>query len=409
MSDSEVLISCENVGKKFCRDLKKSLWYGVKDSFADLVGRRSQLPAADCQLSTPELRSGEFWANQDINFELKRGECLGLIGGNGAGKTTLLKMLNGLIKPNTGQITMKGRVAAMIALGAGFNPILTGRENVIVNGTILGLSRREIMQRLDDVVAFADIEHAIDSPVRTYSSGMQVRLGFAAASILHRPDILLIDEVLSVGDVGFRIKCYNQISSLLKDTAVVFVSHNGTDIKRICDTLMALRNGTIWFSSNDVSKALDRFERSNTCGAVSPEIVGGNIAEFTNFLVYDNNTSEVTIELEIQAKVPIFGPELMLTLLGASGESASQVHCGNLTLCEGTHRLQIFVPRPQLASSEYRVTVSIHERTGKESGVLLAANRGNFKWPLDARSPFEFATTVIHGRNEVASTQAYIN
>ena len=141
LSESPVSVKVDNIGKIFCRDFKKSLLYGLKDSVRDLVGlRKSVSSPSDKRV----LRKGEFWANQGISFELRRGECLGLIGHNGAGKTTLLKMLNGLIKPDTGRIEMHGKVGALIALGAGFNPILTGRENIYINGSVLGLSKDEI-------------------------------------------------------------------------------------------------------------------------------------------------------------------------------------------------------------------------------------------------------------------------
>ena len=168
------------------------------------------------QLSPP-LRDGEFWAVNDVSFELRRGECLGLIGHNGAGKTTLLKMLNGLIKPDAGSITIRGRVGALIALGAGFNPILTGRENIYINGSVLGLSKKEIDGKIDEIIDFAEIGEFIDSPVQNYSSGMSVRLGFSIASSLS-PDVLILDEVLAVGDIGFVIKCLNRVRQLLLDS-----------------------------------------------------------------------------------------------------------------------------------------------------------------------------------------------
>src|SRR6202044_629424 len=149
----------DGVSKKFCRDLKRSLWYGVQDIAGDLLGGGS---------SQKELRRDEFWAVRDVSFELKRGECLGLIGHNGAGKTTLLKMLNGLIKPDCGRIEMRGRVGALIALGAGFNPILTGRENIYVYGSVLGLAKREIDTKLEDIIDFAEIREFIDAPVQSY-------------------------------------------------------------------------------------------------------------------------------------------------------------------------------------------------------------------------------------------------
>lgn len=229
---TDVLIRCENVGKKFCRDLKKSLWYGMKDSARDLFRWKKRLvsdskPTRDLQqLSSEEteLRPGEFWANREINFELKRGQCLAVIGRNGSGKTTLLKMLNGLIKPDAGRIEMRGRVGAMIALGAGFNPILTGRENVWVNASVLGLSKKQIEDRIDDIVEFADLKNSIDTPVRNYSSGMQVRLGFAVATVLD-PDVLILDEVLAVGDASFRHKCYDRLGRLVSNAAVILVTH----------------------------------------------------------------------------------------------------------------------------------------------------------------------------------------
>jgi lipopolysaccharide transport system ATP-binding protein len=237
----DVLVRVENVSKKFCRDLKRSLWYGVKDLGSELLCRRHNHDG--------ELRKDEFWAVKDIIFELRRGECLGLIGRNGAGKTTLLRMLNGLIKPDCGRIEMRGRVGALIALGAGFNPILTGRENVYVNASILGLNNAEIEEKIEEIIEFAEIGDFIESPVQTYSSGMQVRLGFAIATKLN-PDILLLDEVLAVGDAEFRFKCYKIIDDLLNSAAVIFVSHNMPDVYRVCSKTMYLEKGVSMLLGN---------------------------------------------------------------------------------------------------------------------------------------------------------------
>lgn len=250
--DDEVLIKVDNVSIKFCRDFKKSLWYGLKDTATDIIH-----PTHRPQDS--QLRPGEFWANQNISFEVKRGECLGLIGHNGAGKTTLLKMLNGLMKPDTGSIEMHGRIGALIALGAGFNPILTGRENVYVNGSILGLHKEEIDAKLDEIIDFAEIEEAIDAPVRTYSSGMQVRLGFAVAVILVQPDVLLLDEVLAVGDMAFTIKCLNAVRQLTDRSAVVFVSHNVQFVSQFCSKIMLLKNGEVELFTDKVSEGIESY------------------------------------------------------------------------------------------------------------------------------------------------------
>ena len=247
-AQTDVLVKVENLGKKFCRDLKTSLWYGVKDLSSELFGRQR----------SEELRPKEFWAVNDISFELRRGECLGLIGHNGAGKSTLLKMLNGLIKPDKGTITMKGRIGALIELGAGFNPVLTGRENIYINGQVLGFTKKEIDEKFDAIVEFAEIGDFIDSPVRNYSSGMKVRLGFAVASQME-PDILLIDEVLAVGDLGFQIKCLNSTSGLLKNAALILVSHSMPSISRICNTVLNLENGRSIGFFNNVAKGIDLY------------------------------------------------------------------------------------------------------------------------------------------------------
>jgi lipopolysaccharide transport system ATP-binding protein len=232
---SETLVKVENVSKKFCRDLKRSLWYGMKDLGSELLGMTHD--------HNGQLRKDEFWAIKDVSFELKRGDFLGLIGRNGAGKTTLLRMLNGLIKPDRGRIEMHGRVGALIALGAGFNPILTGRENIYVNAAVLGLSKKETDARFDEIVEFAELGKFIDSPVQSYSSGMAVRLGFAVATALE-PDILLLDEVLAVGDFGFMKKCFDRIGELKKaGVAVVFVSHNMHMVSTNSNRVVLMKDG----------------------------------------------------------------------------------------------------------------------------------------------------------------------
>lgn len=258
---SEVLVRCEDVGKKFCRELKRSLWYGLKDSAADIFGAKRSRNGGDLHQEPPTLRPGEFWSNKDVSFELKRGECLGLIGRNGAGKTTLLKMLNGLIKPDAGRIEVHGKVGGLIALGAGFSSVLTGRENIYVNGSILGLSRKQIDDRLEQIVDFAELSDSIDSPVRNYSSGMQVRLGFSAAVNLIQPDILLLDEVLAVGDIGFTIKCLNAMRKLTDRCAVIFVTHSMQFVSTFCTHAMMLSKGCIEEYSNDLGLIIDHYHR----------------------------------------------------------------------------------------------------------------------------------------------------
>ncbi|PKD21133.1 ABC transporter [Salegentibacter salinarum] len=246
--DQEVLVKVEGLSKKFCKDLKTSLWYGVQDLLSNLKGNRAER----------ELREKEFWAVKDISFELRRGECLGLIGHNGAGKSTLLKILNGLLNPDAGKVTIKGRVGALIELGAGFNPILTGRENIYNNGAILGFSRKEINEKLDEIIDFAEIREFIDMPVQNYSSGMKVRLGFAVAAQME-PDVLIIDEVLAVGDMGFKLKCFKTIDEILPRTAIVFVSHSMPQVSRLCNQVILMEQGKSSFQGNDIARAIDLY------------------------------------------------------------------------------------------------------------------------------------------------------
>lgn len=227
-------IEVRGMGKKFCRSLKRSALYGVVDVARGAIG----LP-----LKTGDLRRDEFRALDGIDFSLAAGESLGVIGHNGAGKSTLLKVLSGIIEPDRGRVSIRGRVGALIQLGAGFHPQLTGRENIYVNGQILGMGRREIEAKFDRILAFAEIGDFLDTPVKYYSSGMFVRLGFAVAAHLD-PDILLVDEVLSVGDMEFQARCMAFMSTLReRGTILLFVSHNEELVRRSCERAMLLDHG----------------------------------------------------------------------------------------------------------------------------------------------------------------------
>lgn len=231
---SSDMLVLEAVSKKFCRGLRRSLLYGSADIIRTILGIR---------YDTIKLRLQEFWALHNISFQMKQGEALGVIGGNGAGKSTLLRLISGILTPDQGKIAISGRVGTLIALGAGFHPYLSGRENIILNGAILGMSREEIAERTDEIIDFAGIGEFIDAPVSTYSSGMRVRLGFSIA-VNSSPDILIIDEVLAVGDIEFMRKSYARMQHLInKGVTAVVVSHNMATIQRLCARALVLDKG----------------------------------------------------------------------------------------------------------------------------------------------------------------------
>ena len=188
----------------------------------------------------------EFWALKDVSFEVQEGEVLGIIGRNGAGKSTLLKILSRITEPTSGRVTLRGRVASLLEVGTGFHPELTGRENIFLNGAVLGMSRAEIRKKFDEIVAFAEIDKFIDTPVKRYSSGMYVRLAFAVAAHLE-PEILIVDEVLAVGDAEFQKKCLGKMNEVSRrdGRTVLFVSHNMEPLLKLCDRGILLNSGQL--------------------------------------------------------------------------------------------------------------------------------------------------------------------
>jgi len=298
---SDTLIKVEGLYKKFTSSLKRSMWYGSIDTIRTM---------ASINYDTTKLRKGEFWALQDINFELKRGECLGLIGRNGSGKSTLLRLLSGVFPPDKGKITMRGRIGALIALGVGFHPHMSGKENVFLNGAILGFSKNDIEKKFDEIVDFAEIGDFIEAPVSTYSSGMKVRLGYAIAAQME-PDILLIDEVLAVGDIGFRAKCLNSIAKISRNAAVIFVSHSMPQIARASSQIILLDSGIISYRG-EVAKGIEEYyklfpvecttEVKTELGQINAYKIfcnGKHLKDTEYFIPY---SSKFEIEFQISAK-----------------------------------------------------------------------------------------------------------
>lgn len=243
---SDTVIRVENLGKKYIIGHQKGERYtALRDVIANgakSVGRQLLKPFGK-NVSDPAVE--EFWALKDVSFEVKQGDRVGIIGRNGAGKSTLLKILSRITEPTTGRITLKGRVASLLEVGTGFHPELTGRENIYLNGAILGMSKAEIKRKFDEIVAFAEVERFLDTPVKHYSSGMYVRLAFAVAAHLE-PEILVVDEVLAVGDDQFQQKCLGKMEDVSRGgRTVLFVSHNMATIQKLCSWGIYLKSGNL--------------------------------------------------------------------------------------------------------------------------------------------------------------------
>jgi len=248
--DKDVAIRVENLGKEYIIGHKKSgdLRNSFKDKISGLFGEKHEKES--------------FWALKDINFEIKKGEAIGIIGRNGAGKSTLLKILSRITEPTTGRFEINGRVSSLLEVGTGFHMELTGRENIFLNGTILGMKRAEIRQKFDDIVEFSGVEKFLDTPVKHYSSGMKVRLAFSVAAHLE-PEILIVDEVLAVGDAEFQKKCLGKMDEVSKEggRTVIFVSHNMGAVQNLCSRGILLSHSEIEFQGV-IEETLEKYVKS---------------------------------------------------------------------------------------------------------------------------------------------------
>jgi lipopolysaccharide transport system ATP-binding protein len=249
---ADPIIKVETLGKKFTIGHNGDRSRTLRDVLTDALAVPSKL-LRNSETSVRKPKSIEFWALRDINFEVNEGDVVGIIGRNGAGKSTLLKILSRITEPTTGRVRIRGRVASLLEVGTGFHPELTGRENVFLNGAILGMTREEIKRKFDEIVAFAEIEQFLDTPVKRYSSGMYVRLAFSVAAHLD-PEILVVDEVLAVGDMQFQKKCLGKMGEVAQGgRTVLFVSHNLPTVQRLCQSAILLDAGRIKASGTAAS------------------------------------------------------------------------------------------------------------------------------------------------------------
>ncbi|MBO3460964.1 ABC transporter ATP-binding protein [Aetokthonos hydrillicola Thurmond2011] len=366
---SDTAIKVENLAKKYViahhqenRNHYKT-FAGTITNKAKSLGKALNLSAT--KESTPSRE--EFWALNDVSFEIKQGDRVGIIGRNGAGKSTLLKVLSRITQPTRGTIRTRGRVASLLEVGTGFHPELSGRENIFLNGAILGMSKAEIQRKFDEIVAFAEIEKFLDTPVKRYSSGMYVRLAFAVAAHLE-PEILIVDEVLAVGDAQFQDKCLGKMKEVGKEgRTILFVSHNMSAIQLLCDRCLLMQKGYLqadgeptsvvqmYLADESISNSFVRSKQKNG----KPTLISGNI-----------KNDDQSVASYIQIDVEIFSSEekivaLELLLADAIGNPVGFGTLGALNpdqsihLEPGSNPVSVILPINQLALGKYYISLDL--------------------------------------------------
>jgi lipopolysaccharide transport system ATP-binding protein len=320
---SQTAVSIENLGKRYSITHKGGTRDGLRHALERAVRQPFAWAKSDWRRSKPE----DFWALRGVSLEIQPGEVVGIIGRNGAGKSTLLKLLSRITVPTEGRICVNGRVASLLEVGTGFHQELTGRENIFLNGAVLGMSRSEIIRKFDEIVAFSEVEEFLDTPVKRYSSGMYVRLAFAVAAHLE-PEILIVDEVLAVGDAAFQKKCLGKMGSFAQSgRTVLFVSHNMEAVRSLCQRCVWMKNGRVHGDGkceeviesyfNEVSSEQSFFYQNAEYGLTIERVVLKNYRgeETTQFRPGEDLTVEVSYKAEKQIDKPI----MAIGVLGATG------------------------------------------------------------------------------------------
>ena len=319
---SDTVVRVENLSKKYIIGHQKQESYTtLRDSIANgAKGLLKPFQRGKSQVADPT--SEDFWALKDVSFEIKQGDRLGIIGRNGAGKSTLLKILSRIVEPTNGSIRIKGRVASLLEVGTGFHPELTGRENISLNGAILGMSKEEITRKFDEIVAFAEVEKFLDTPVKRYSSGMYVRLAFAVAAHLE-PEVLIVDEVLAVGDAAFQKKCLNKMGEVAGEgRTILFVSHNISALNTLCNEAVYLERGRV----KEVGKA------TNVLKSYTSELFTHDVSDLANLRVsgYGEKIRFTDVKLISDSdKVVPFGEPITYTLTVSSDTALDGLSIGS--------------------------------------------------------------------------------
>jgi lipopolysaccharide transport system ATP-binding protein len=376
---SDIAIRVDGLGKAYqiTRGSTRSRYRTLQEDLIGLV--RRPFSRADAP------RRETFWALKDISFEVKHGEVLGIIGRNGAGKSTLLKILSRITKPTVGRADLYGRVGSLLEVGTGFHPELTGRENVFLNGTILGMTRGDIQRRFDEIVAFAEVEQFLDTPVKRYSSGMYMRLAFAVAAHLE-PEILVVDEVLAVGDAKFQEKCLGKMNEVAKQgRTVLFVSHNMAAVERLCHYGLVLESGCVKFTGN-THRAIDHYLESYSKSLAKLEKredrIGSGEIVVAEILVRDSNQNivdtvksgqDIQIVFRYTGRQGYYNPRLRFSILVKTVTDAPVfLHHNRLTretfeALTDSGAFVCSIQRLPLTAGTYRLTYSI--MIGEESYI----------------------------------------
>jgi lipopolysaccharide transport system ATP-binding protein len=377
---SRPIIVCDGLSKSYLLGVQhpKAQWFNRSDTLRDAVSRAWHSARQRLQGSPPNGNgeAGLFWALKDVSFETRRGEVVAIIGRNGAGKSTLLKILSRIVEPTEGIARLRGRVASLLEVGTGFHPELTGRENIYLNGAILGMRKAEIQRKFDEIAAFSEIEPFLDTPVKRYSSGMYVRLAFAVAAHLE-PEILIIDEVLAVGDHAFQKKCLGKMHDVAAGDGrtILFVSHNMSALSQLCEHGILLEHGSVktigpvkdvirtYLQSGlnpDTAQAHIPTDPSKPCQYVSAEILHGDGSLGSDF----SCDEPVIIRLRFEIREPI--PSLFLTMsiqnLEGTRVLSSDIRDTDPSAPErldvGLHTFEIRLPPRLMAPTTYLLTIS---------------------------------------------------
>lgn len=374
MKEEKPIIEVKNIGKKYNISHQRGGYIALRDVLMNVIKSPFSFLKNKAKQITGLEKKEDFWALEDVSFNIKKGEVVGIIGSNGAGKSTLLKILSQITPPTTGEIILRGRVGSLLEVGTGFHPELTGRENIFLNGAILGMKKKEIAEKFDEIVAFAGIEKFLDTPVKYYSSGMYVRLAFSVAAHME-PDILIVDEVLAVGDAEFQKKCLGKMESITKSEGrtIIFVSHNLEAIKNICDRCLLIKNGSIIKSGETkevVGYYLNRERNLNSVIEYPPN--PNTKAQITKVSILDKNKKpcaqlpindgfSISIEYEVFKEVAkatlclsIFSEGSML-LNSSSGDKDAELE----NYSPGKYMTNIKVPPSLLNTGYYYIDISL--------------------------------------------------